>query len=216
MTRFALWAPAAALLVGAAASVGVDRQQVLPLRQPLDATVPVLFEGYVGRDIEVSKAEQRVAGMSDYLMRYYSAPGKPEDEQYDYSIYVGFYETQRQGKTIHSPKNCLPGSGWEALQNTTEHVRLADGGSVPVNRYLLKRKSQSALVLYWYQGRGRVQANEYAVKLNLLADAAFRGRSDEALVRIVVPVMDSEEEAARLALRVAGQLIPAVGAALPE
>ena len=29
--------------------------------------------------------------------------------------FVSYYERQTQGKTIHSPRNCLPGAGWEVL-----------------------------------------------------------------------------------------------------
>jgi EpsI family protein len=133
-----------------------------------------------------------------------------------FSIYVGYYDHQTQGKTIHSPKNCLPGSGWEALAQTERQVS-TPSGSETVNRYLLQNGTQRALVYYWYQGRGRVAANEYRVKWELLRDAAISGRSEEALVRIVVrlrPTMN-EQQAEQLATRVAGELIPSVFAVLP-
>ena len=57
-----------------------------------------------------------------------------------------------------------------------------------MNRYVLKNGAATAVVYYWYQGRGRVVANEYAVKWNLLRDAAVAGHTEEALVRVVVPV----------------------------
>ena len=88
-------------------------------------------------------------------------------------------------------------------------------GAVAVNRYLLQREEQRALVLYWYQGRGRVQANEYLVKWDLLRDSALRQRSDEALVRIVVPIRDDEDAAFALASQVATEVVPALSAALP-
>ena len=85
-----------------------------------------------------------------------------------------------------------------------------------VNRYLLQNEDVRALVLYWYQGRGRVQANEYLVKWDLLRDAVLRQRSDEALVRIVVPLSGSEEDSFRLARSVAETLVPALDQALPN
>jgi len=86
-----------------------------------------------------------------------------------------------------------------------------------VNRYLIANGSNRALVLYWYQGRGRVTASEYAVKWNLLRDQAVRGRSDEALVRIIVPVTagEGEQEAFQRATRMAQAIAPAVARALP-
>jgi hypothetical protein len=70
-------------------------------------------------------------------------------------------------------------------------------------------------VLYWYQGRGRTEAGEYAVKWNLLRDAALRRRTEEALVRVIVPVTGSEDDAFRLAAHAAAASVPAVAGALP-
>ncbi len=84
-----------------------------------------------------------------------------------------------------------------------------------MNRYLLQRKDERALVFYWYQGRGRVQANEYVVKWDLLRDSALKRRSDEALVRVVVPVIETEDAAFDLATQVASILVSSVDTALP-
>ena len=130
------------------------------------------------------------------------------------SVYVGYYNQQRRGKTIHSPKNCLPGSGWEALASTTMEIE-SSVGPVTVNRYLLQRDNDQAVVLYWYQGRGRIQANEYAVKLDLLRDAALQRRSDEALVRLVIPIRRDEAAAHELGLKLAATVAPMVENALP-
>jgi len=214
MSRFNLaWAPAIVLALGALVTLGIDTQRTIPLRAELNGAVPAQFATYGSRDVVISEEEQRVAGMNDYLMRVYQAPGMTGGA-YAFSLYVGYYESQTQGKTIHSPKNCLPGAGWEALTSSRVAVATPEG-PVTVNRYLLQNKDQRALVLYWYQGRGRVEANEYLVKWHLLVDSALRGRSDEALVRVIVPVTGSEEEAFELAARVAGEVVPAVNRSLP-
>jgi EpsI family protein len=159
----------------------------------------------------VSEQERRVAGMDEYLLRSYAGA---DSTSAGFSIYVGYYQHQARGHTIHSPKNCLPGAGWEALTSATAAVPIA-GASVQVTRYLLQRNDERAVVLYWYQGRGRVENNEYVVKWDLLRDAALRRRSDEALVRVVVPIATGESEALAVATAVASQLIPAVDEALP-
>jgi EpsI family protein len=210
------WIPGIVLSLGALITVGVDGQRDMALRASLDSTIPLEIAGQQARDIEVSKAERRVAGMSSYVMRVYS----PDAQQIDqiaaaFSVYVGYYTSQTRGRTIHSPKNCLPGAGWEALASRPVEVETA-AGRVTVNRYILQRGQKKAVVLYWYQGRGRVEANEYMVKWHLLRDAALKRRSDEALVRVVVPASNSENEAFRLALQVAHTLLPAVDKALPD
>jgi EpsI family protein len=209
------WGPAILLGLGAVLTLGIGTQRSVPLQAPLGSSVPTRFASYEARDVTISDEERRVAGMSDYLMRVYHPAGAAAAAGgYAFSLYVGFYESQTQGRTIHSPRNCLPGAGWEAL--TSSRVAIpTPGGPATVNRYLLKKGSQQALVLYWYQGRGRVEANEYLVKWHLLRDSALRGRSDEALVRVIVPVTGSEEDAFRLAAQVAGGMMPAVDRSLP-
>jgi len=216
VTRFA---PAALLAVGCALIFGAREQQKMAPRAKM-ATVQVAAPGYAARDTIISDEEQKVAGMNDYVLRFF----RRDTTDAGFSVYVGYYEYQVQGKSIHSPKNCLPGAGWEALNAGVRQLDV-NGTPQPVNRYLLSNKGLQALVYYWYQGRGRVEANEYHVKWNLMRDAALYGRTEEALVRIVVPI-DPREMKARgeksvyasadsLATGVAGSLIPAVEKALP-
>ena len=204
------WAPAAILGLGLMLLQGVGDQRRMPLRQPLDTAIPSTLSGIAGRDLEIPESEQAVAGMSSYVMRSHE-----QGDAIAFTLYVGYYDSQMQGKTIHSPRNCLPGAGWEALGATTAVITTA-AGSVEVNRYMIQNGNQRALVLYWYQGRGRVGSDEYAVKWDLLRDAALRGRSEEALVRVLVPVRDSEEASFALAERVASVVVPALYRALPE
>jgi EpsI family protein len=203
------WAPALILASGVFLIQTVGRQRPMPLTTPL-STIPLELEGFSGHDVPVSKDEQRIAGMSSYVSRFYGP-----DSAAAFTLYVGYYESQTQGKTIHSPKNCLPGAGWEPV--SAGRIRLeVPNGSVPVNRYVIAKKAQRALVYYWYQGRGRVSANEYKVKWELLRDASFKRRTDEALVRIIVPIYTTESDAEALARRIGATLVPTVGRILPS
>ncbi len=209
MKRLAPFLPAILLASGAFLLLGVDRQYAMPLRGPL-SEVPSRILGYQGLDRPVSAEEQRVAGMNSYLFREYRA-----DSTAAFSVYVGYYEQQTQGRTIHSPRNCLPGAGWEPLAVSDREIVLGTG-RVQVRRYILAKDNARALVYYWYQGRGRISSNEYKVKWELLRDAALRGRSEEALVRIVLPLNGSEAAADSIAAATARVLIPAIERALPQ
>jgi EpsI family protein len=204
--------PAALLGFAAVLALGIDIQRPLSLRQPLGSAIPREIAGHTGRDLHLDDAQRRQAGMTDYLMRAYRDTTSGSDETF--SVYVAYYDQQSLGHTIHSPKNCLPGTGWQALASRTEEI-VASDGRVAVNRYIVQQEDQRALVLYWYQGRGRVEANEYRVKWDLLRDSALKRRSDEALVRLVVPMAAGEEAAWELARRVATEMLTAVDAALP-
>jgi EpsI family protein len=213
MTHTRRWLPAAVLAVGAVlATLGVKAQRSLALRVPLAEATPAEIEGLHSRNVTVSPAELKAAGVTTYLARSYERSGSAGD--FVFSLYVGYYAQQTQGQTIHSPKNCLPGAGWEPLTSQPQQVATV-AGTVTVNRYLIQNGKQQALVLYWYQGRGRVAWNEYRVKWDLLRDAAIRRRSDEALVRIVVPIRSSEAAALQTATAAAAAFVPALMRALP-
>jgi EpsI family protein len=204
------WIPALVLGLGVLLVGGVGEQCDLPLRAPIATAVPMTAEGLEGVDVVVPEEELRVAGVSDHVMRAYGSGVAPA-----FTVYVGYYASQTGGRTIHSPRNCLPGAGWQALESSRQQVS-TEAGPVEVNRYLIQNGGQQALVLYWYQGRGRVVSNEYTVKWNLLRDAALRRRSDEALVRVLVPITaEGVDAATRLATRVASRMVPAVTSALP-
>lgn len=207
------WAPAAVLAVGALlATVGVKAQRSLVLRMPLAEAVPAEIDGLHSQNVTVSPAELKVAGVTSYLARSYERADS--GGALAFSLYVGYYAQQTQGQTIHSPKNCLPGAGWEPLTSQPQQIETPNG-TVTVNRYLIQNGQRRAVVLYWYQGRGRVAWNEYWVKWDLLHDAAIRRRSDEALVRVVVPVTSTEGAAAALGAQVTQALVPALTRALP-
>lgn len=211
--RLRPWLPVAVLGIGCLLSLGVSAQIVPELRRPLVTALPDSLAGWPGADVAVPDEEAVVAGFTDYALRVYEASDSTAPARAA-SVYLGYYDRQTRGRTIHSPRNCLPGSGWEALMSGPEVLEV-DGQAVTVNRYILQNGDARALVLYWYQGRGRVAHNEYLVKWDLLRDAILMRRTDEALVRIVISIDSTPEEALALAREVAVTLVPAVDQALP-
>ncbi len=206
-----VWLPALLLGAGSLMVLGIRDPQGMELRQSL-TTLPSELGSHDSEDRTLDAAELAANGASDYLYRSFKDSSGAEA----FSVYVGYYAHQRNGKTIHSPKNCLPGSGWEPLSATVRHVAV-EGATVPINRYVLAQGGQRALVYYWYQGRGRVAASEYRVKWELLRDAALRARTEEAMVRVVVMLGDDSEAAAdELADDAIRQLIPSLDEVLPS
>lgn len=222
MRRWQRFVPAMILGVGCVLLLSVQAQRSMALRAPLSG-VPAPIEGLRAEDFAVPDDQIAVARMTAYVNRVFYRDSVPL-----FSMYVGFYDSQSQGKSVHSPKNCLPGAGWEPVEASSVAVMDATGRESTVNRYLIANGNNQALVYYWYQGRGRVAHNEYLVKWDLLRDAALDRRTDEALVRLVVPVMpltaestpESMESAMReadaLAQEAAGNLIASLDSFLPE
>jgi EpsI family protein len=107
------------------------------------------------------------------------------------TLFVAYFDTQRTGKTPHSPKNCLPGSGWASTQSGTVDISVpGQPNPILVNRYIVARGENQSVVLYWYQARNRIIASEYAAKVYTIADSIRYNRSDTALVRVVVSADD--------------------------
>ena len=212
-SRLHTWVPAILLAAGCLLLLLVRRQVAMPLAGPLERALPDSLFGLGSRDQTISPEERQVSGVSDYVLRIYGS----DTDSVRLSVYVGYYEAQTQGKTIHSPKNCLPGAGWEPLAQ--EDLVLRSGGyPFPVNRYVLENKGHQAVVYYWYQGRGRVSANEYLVKWEQIRDRATSGRSDEALVRVLVPVNPRLGLAAAdsIAVIVSQLIVPPLFTSLPD
>ena len=220
MPNWRQFAPAIVFSIGVGLTVSAGRQQAARLARPL-STLPNVIDGVRGEERPLTAGERRVAGVSDYLFRIFR-----RDSLSAFSVYVGFYESQATGKTIHSPRNCLPGAGWQVVESGTTPLAL-DGRDVRVNQYVIANGPSQAVVLYWYQGRGRVAHSEYRVKWDLMRDAATNGRTEEALVRVMVPIAPSRafsatdwgerrKDAEQMANRVAAQLLPLVAGAMPS
>jgi len=160
-----------------------------------------------GSDQQLDSETMSVLKASDYLMRdYRNADGQVAN------FYVGYYATQRDGATYHSPLNCLPGSGWTMSNADRVSIALPDGRSIIANKYLIQNGEQKELLVYWYQGRGRAVASEYWGKIYTVVDSVFMRRSDGAMVRVIVPIEKSEAAA----LQLATDLAAASANALPD
>jgi EpsI family protein len=204
----------ALILVALIAGAGVYAAGASGPETPIDraplASLPMTLDGWEGRD-STPFADDLVAalGVDDYVNRYYVRA-----DQRPVALYVGYYASQRQGDTIHSPQNCLPGAGWQPV--SSERVTLsANGTPLDVNRYVIQKGLERQAVLYWYQGRGRVVANEYANKAWLMLDAARLRRTNGALVRIITPVAGTTSAAFDELSAFTAALFPRLTAHLP-
>jgi EpsI family protein len=156
----------------------------------LDA-LPMTVQDWSGYRLpDIDEQSKRVLGADDYVNRRYARGDGAVD------LFVAYYGAQRQGDSIHSPRNCLPGAGWRPVASSTIELPL-NGRSATVNRYVIEKGLDRRVVFYWYQGRGRVVANEYANKLWLMVDAMTTGRSDGALVRAMAPATHEGERDAK-------------------
>ena len=129
------------------------------------------------------------------MMRVYVPPQEGQSRVTPLWLYVGYYQSQRTGSTYHSPKNCLPGSGWQFVETDQVVVPASDTTSILINKVLIQKGLDKQIILYWYQDRGRVIASEYWAKGYMIWDAMTQNRTDGSLVRISVPVTTTPDAA---------------------
>ena len=204
--RFQSWSSwplaGALLLLGAtlAASKLTDERKPEGLVKPLDS-IDRHIAGFTG--IENPPLGNNILAklLSDsYLSRTYSKPGFQAD------LFIAFYARQRAGDSMHSPKHCLPGAGWEIWDYGSTEIPV-NKASFKINKYSISHEGKRMLVLYWYQSKGRIIASEYLGKVLLARDAMLKNSTAGSIVRITVPDRPGALEQARA---FASELIPQV------
>ena len=151
----------------------------------------------IGTDEILDNETLKVLRASDYLLRDFRKSNQVAN------LYVGYYASQRSGATYHSPLNCLPGSGWTLSEPGKATITLPDGSNFVANKYVIQNGDYKSMMIYWYQGRGRNVASEYWGKIYTVFDSVRLRRSDGAMVRVTVPIGDSEALAEQTAVEFA-------------
>jgi EpsI family protein len=210
------------LLAAAAYIAGASKTEPVVIRESLSG-LPMQIDRWRGRDVPLDNRVVSVLGVDDYLNREYA-------ESTYMGLYIGFYQSQRQGSSIHSPLNCLPGSGWNPVTRSFVSVPVAENATdtnpgpatrtIRINRILIQKGIDKAVVFYWYQAHGRVIASEYWGKFYTVLDAMRMNRTDGALVRVVSTIDGSGAQAEALAetegTRFVQFIFPRLSRYLPE
>lgn len=209
--EYASLAAAAILIVQAFAVHGAAGLERMPPAPDLARFPRQLGTWQSLGEIAISPGVARELGADRILERQYLR--RPDGAFVD--LFVAWFQSQRGGATQpHSPKVCLPGSGWlpiDSRQIPLENTR----GTIGVNQYVVKNSGRRATVIYWYQTPHRVIAGEWAAKFFTLADGLRDRRTDTAVIRIFVPARPDGKET-RAATDFAAALYPALSDALPK
>jgi EpsI family protein len=187
--------------------------EMTPLAAPLSGFPTAVGAWRLQQVGVVDQETQDILKADDLLTRTYA------DREGDANLFIAYFKTQRQGQSPHSPKNCLPGSGWQQLETGRIDVPIKGeaSGSININQYVVEKGEAQSVVLYWYQSQGRVIADEFAAKFYLISDSIRHHRSDTALVRVVVPIKgDQTKQAERVGADFVQTFYPVVKAYLPR
>lgn len=190
----------ALLVIQAAVLYSAVRPEFVPTSRPLEGMPTTLGSWQLVQTGVIEQEVLDVLKADDILNRVYCSSAYPDcakTGQGAASLFVAGFRTQRTGKAPHSPKNCLPGSGYVPISSGELTIDVGRPAPISVNRYVVASGSRQDLVLYWYQSRDRVVANEYKAKFWVMRDAIRLNRTDTALVRVIVPLENRNDAQAQ-------------------
>jgi len=210
-----IYALTTVLVAQAALFYSASRGEVVPSAAPLSAFPVAAGDWHMAQVGVIDQDTLDVLKADDTLTRWYESP------EGGANLFIAFFKTQRQGQSPHSPKNCLPGSGWQPSESGYIDVPLGSSSlgssSININRYIVSKGEAQSVVLYWYQTQGRVIADEFSAKFYLISDSIRKHRSDTALVRVVVPVANGQtQRAEKIGLDFVKTMYPVVANYLPR
>ncbi len=162
-----------------------------PVRQSL-LEFPLRLDAWEGVSSPIERQYLDALQLDDYLLADYTATGQPT-----VNVYVAYYLSPKKGRSSHSPKQCIPGGGWEITSfEPVEMDRVAGGApGREINRVVIQKGGQKQIVYYWFKQRDRWITSEYLVKFFLFWDSLTRHRADGALIRLTSSVHAGESEA---------------------
>ena len=185
--------------------------EVVPIRQSLGEFPQNVGDWKMKEAFSFDQRTLDVLQCNDYTNRYYA-----DSAGHTLMLYIGYWESQRRGTQIHSPKNCLPGSGWEPVQTSKITIPIPPGTrTVKANQYVIQKDREKQVVLYWYQSRGETSAGEISALLQKVKNAIFYNRTDAALIRVSSPVYGNVPETTELLKGYVQSVYPKLSEYLP-
>lgn len=198
------------LLIGALAYLNLHHDLNVPIRTSFDQ-FPLQVSGWqMSGESGLSEEVQKVLRATDVLNRQYK-----NERGERVSLYIGYHSGGKGSGEIHSPKHCLPGSGWFEISSTRTEVPVA-GGKVNLVQSVYQKGEARELFLYWFQVRDQSVSDEYMLKLAEIANSVLYRRRDASFVRISVPFQRDQQQAVSLGLRFASDFYPAIRSFLPS
>jgi EpsI family protein len=173
--------------------------------------IPMTLDGYSGREQILADFTYDILKADTTTYRDYTDP-----DGRGYNLFIAYFESQKYGSQIHSPKHCLPGGGWRIEQVVPRKIRLTDSVTREVNLAVISVQNYKAVMLYWFETRSGGIRSEYGLKLDLVKNSLLFNATDAAIVRLTVPISgDNLESALAGAEKFLGAFYPYIAQSLP-
>ncbi len=171
------------LLIGGAFGNFLRYAENPPHRSAEFGSIPYEENGYRGEEYRFSEYSYEILQADTTTLRLYQGP-----DQEPYWLFIAYFESQKYGSQIHSPKHCLPGGGWQILHHDPYALLLPDGSRKEINRLVIADRGRRQLMLYWFETRGGAIRSEFGLKWDLVMNSLFFRPTDAAIVRLTMPI----------------------------
>lgn len=200
------------ILVGGAAGNSFRFFSANPSSGADFSAVPFDAQGYSGAEHFFDSVSYDVLKADTSTLRYYT-----DHDGRGYWLFVAYFESQKYGSQIHSPKHCLPGSGWRIESIGPYRFTLPGGAHRDVNRLVITDKVERQLMFYWFETRSGAIRNEFGLKFDLVRNSLTFSPTDAAIVRLTIPLEndDTVDSATQRAMKFLAIFFPDIERALP-
>ncbi|MBE9486179.1 MAG: EpsI family protein [Chloroflexi bacterium] len=198
------------LLALAAVYVLTRSEAAIPVNKPFELFPQKIGEWRMVGQARFDKQVLDVLKPTDYLSRTYMS-----EDGHQLTLYIGYHDGGPLSGPIHSPKQCLPGSGWNRLQDEVRSVEV-NGKQIPYVSASYQKETEKQLFLYWFQVREQILTNEYALKLATAKNAILNNRRDSSFVRLSIPATENEDLARQKGAQFIQAFFPAISETLPH
>ena len=211
MKRYHFYLLAAILICQAVIYYAFAQHEVIPEGPSWNSFPSQIGSWSMEREVPPDEASITQLQPDDYLSRDYVKSGNR------INLFVAYFKTQRTGHAPHSPKACLPGSGWEPVSAALLPIPVPQSGiTINANQYIVRRPGAEMAVFYWYQTARRTVANEYMFQVYAIPELLSHGRTDVAFIRVISPVFNGAVVDARaIALDFIHEIYPEVHSHIP-
>jgi exosortase D (VPLPA-CTERM-specific) len=198
------------LLAAGALYLNLHQDLLVPMNKPLDQFPRVVSGWRMTQEYSMTPDIQKVLMATDTLSRSYTtADGKTVD------IYIGYHGGGKESGEIHSPKHCLPGSGWQEV-STQSRLLEVSGTKINLVQAVYQKGGNRELFLYWFQVQSKTISDEYSLKIAEITNSILNRRRDASFIRVSLPYGADEPGAAATGERFIGDFMPVIHEFLPE
>ena len=149
---------------------------------------PLEMGKWRGQPLTLEPDTLKVLRPDDYLLADYV-----NQEGFWVNLHMAFFLSQQIDTAPHSPRYCIPGSGWSIQEQANRKIYGTESVSITIKRMVVKKGEATQLVYYWFRQQGRNIPGAYLAKWYLFQDSLTQHRADGALVRVVTTVNHNEK-----------------------